>query len=53
MSVALLCAWCGTQMREGPRQPALVSHGICAACLERLLSEPPPAEEEAAASGDA
>lgn len=44
-SIAMLCAWCGALMREGPLVDQGASHGICAECLE-FRREAPPAPEE-------
>lgn len=38
----LICAWCGTLIRETPGNPELVSHGICKACKEKEMAKSKP-----------
>jgi hypothetical protein len=37
--IVLLCAWCGDTIRDGPQPANGASHGICGACLKRLLAD--------------
>lgn len=44
----LLCAWCGTVIREG-KPP--ISHGCCRACGDRMLAHMLVAEAKAKTEG--
>lgn len=44
--IAMLCAWCGAEMRKGPLVRERASHGICNACFEKFRSDSQRAQQE-------